>query len=147
MKYEFVKAHKDEYPITLMCSTLGLSRSGYYSWLNRKPSKRQEEDEELLEEISEIHEQSRETYGSLKIQKVLQQQGKWIGRNRILRLMRVGQLEAKRMRIIKPRTTTKSERPVAPNLLNQHFEATAMNQIWLSDITYIPVQEAKCPIR
>lgn len=124
-----------------MCSTLGLSRSGYYDWLNRKPSKRQQEDEELLEKISEIHEQSRETYGSLKIQKALEQQEKRVGRNRILRLMRVGQLEAKRMRIIRPRTTTKSERPAAPNLLNQRFEATAINQIWLSDITYIPVRE------
>jgi hypothetical protein len=59
------------FPIEMMCKVLGVSRSGFYSWLRRKPSKRALENEELMDQIRKIHKKSKETYGSPRICKEL----------------------------------------------------------------------------
>jgi transposase InsO family protein len=87
-----------------------------------------------------IHERGRGTYGSLKLQQALKQAGVQVGRNRIVRLMKEGGLEAKRVRITRRTTKRKAGREAAPNLLNQRFTVERMNQVWLADITYIRLQ-------
>ena len=141
MKYRFVKAHKETYPIAMLCRVLKLSRSSYYKWYKRKPSKREKENQELLGRIRTIHSESRENYGSLKIQKVLAAQGRNVGRPRIVRLMKRANLSAKRVRLTRRTTQRSRQKRAAPNLLNQQFEVQAPNKVWLSDITYIRVKE------
>lgn len=140
MKYRFVKTHQGMYPIAMMCCTLNVSRSGYYKWCKREPSQREKENHELVEQIRTIHSESRETYGSLKIQKVLESQGRKVGRPRILRLMKRAKLSAKRVRRTRRTTRRSGQNRGAPNLLNQQFKVHAPNRVWLSDITYVQVK-------
>jgi putative transposase len=70
-----------------MCQVLKLSRSGYYAWCNRKPSPRNQENEILSEQITQIHQSSRQTYGSPRIHASLVAKGFQVGRQRVVRLM------------------------------------------------------------
>ena len=67
MIYGFIRDHSNEFAVERMCQTLKVSRSGYYSWLKRKPSKRELENKKLKLKISQIYWQSRGTYGSPRI--------------------------------------------------------------------------------
>ena len=74
-----MKANQAVYPVTVMCEVLGVSRSGYYAWLERPPSKRAIANEELTERIRAIHKESRETYGSPRILAELRDEGERVG--------------------------------------------------------------------
>ncbi len=80
--------------MTLMCKALGVSRSGYYAWTRRKPSKRKQANEKLLTLIREIHEDSRGTYGSPRIHAELVALGEVVGKNRVERIMQRNGLRA-----------------------------------------------------
>ena len=78
-----------DYPITTMCRLLGVSTSGYYAWVDRGPSTRDEANVRLLETINGIHQQSRRTYGAPRITAELREEGHLVGKNRVARLMKV----------------------------------------------------------
>lgn len=142
MKYQFIEDHRKQYPVTLMCQVLEIARSGYYAWRKQPLSARKMADLLLLMHIQDIFEQSRQTYGSYRIQATLADQGLRCGRKRVARLMREYNLEPKTSRPFKVVTTdTNHTLPVAPNRLNQEFTADRPDQIWLTDITYIPTAE------
>lgn len=141
MRYQFIQTHQESYPISLMCQVLQVSRSGYYAWRNRKPSQRQMANEELGDKIEEIHTASRGTYGILRIYYALLKLGYKCGRHRVARLMRQRGLDNKKKRSYKRTTQSNHAFPVADNVLNQQFQTAELNQIWASDITYIPTAE------
>lgn len=142
MKYQFIATHRQEFKITVMCRVLDVSRSGYYAWRNRPTSARKMADQHLTEQIEVIHQKSRRTYGSRRIQKELADQGIKCGHNRVARLMREVGLSAKQSRKFKISTTdSKHDYPIAPHLLERDFRAQRPNQKWLSDITFIPTAE------
>lgn len=141
MKYQFVRSHCDEYPVRVMCRILGIAPSGYYAWCQHSESRRSQADVVAMHRIVQVHSASRGIYGSPKIQQALRQQGIHYGRHRIMRLMRCAGICAKRLRCSKRTTHSKSSHLAAPNLLLQHFVATAPDAIWLADATYIPTQE------
>lgn len=142
MKYQFIAAHREEFEITVMCRVLAVSRSGYYAWLKRPTSPRKMADQELIQQIQEIHQQSRQTYGSPRIQAELAENGVNCSHKRVARLMRDEELFAKQSRKFKVTTTDSAHPyPVAPNLLDQDFTASRPNEKWLVDITYIPTAE------
>lgn len=124
-----------------MCRLLGVSASGYYRFAKAPPSQRAEQNQTLLRKITMLHQSSRQRYGSPKIRQVLRQQGICCGRNRIMRLMRQAGLASKRRRAFKRTTQVNPHHRYAPNHLQQRFVATAANQVWLSDMTYIATQE------
>lgn len=136
--FEFVKEHQADFPVRAMCRVLGLSPSGYYAWLQRPPSVRSIENEELLGEIEQIHKDSRESYGRPRIYAELRDNGRIVNHKRVGRLMRVGGLRGVTRRR-KWRTTTrdKDARP-APDLVDRKFAATGPDQLWVADITYVP---------
>ena len=142
MKYQFIAAHRTEFKITVMCGVLEVSRSGYYAWLKRPLSPQKMANQSLTQQIKQIHQHSRQTYGSPRIQAELRAQGFKCGRNRVARLMRQAQVWAKQKRKFKVTTTDSAHTyPVAPNLLNQNFTTSQSNEKWLADITYIPTAE------
>ena len=142
MKYQFMADHREEFEITVMCRVLHVSRSGYYAWQKRPTSARKMADQVLSQHIKEIHQQSRQTYGSPRIQAELAEQGVNCGHKRVARLMRQAELVAKQSRKFKVTTTDSAHPyPVAPNLLEQDFTASRPNEKWLGDITYIPTAE------
>lgn len=141
MRYRFVHDHSGQYPVRLMCRVLKVSPSAYYAWRCRPESRRVREDRRLLVEIRAIHQAKRETYGSPRIHAELKAQGLRHGEKRVARLMRDNDIRAKQKRKFKATTDSKHSHPVASNLLKRDFEATAPNEKWVADITYIPTRE------
>ena len=133
-----MKAHRAEFPIATMCRVLGVSRSGYYAWLKRPPSKRARRDAELLEKIKTIHKRSRGTYGSPRVHAELRAQGIRVSRKRVARLMREAGLRGvSRRRGVRTTRRREDARP-APDLVDRNFEVSAPDELWVADITYIP---------
>ena len=136
-----MKEMRLEYPIPLMCRVFDVSRSGYYAWFHRKPSKRSQEDGRLEVEIRAAHKRTRCTCGPERIQKDLAAHGIKAGLWKIRRIRRKLGLRCKQTRKFKATTDSRHTFPVAANLLEQRFAATAPNAIWVSDMTYIPTDE------
>lgn len=137
-----MKLNKQDYSVVKMAKTLGLNRSGYYSYNKPIETTRQKQEQQLMPKIRKIFEDSRQEYGSRRIQKALESKGFAISRRRVAKLMSKINLCPKARRQFKA-TTKQSQRPhyVAPNLLQQNFVTTQPNQAWVTDITYIPTQE------
>lgn len=141
MRYQFIQNHQGEFPVQRMCSGLGVSPSGYYAWQTRPVSPRVQANQKLLLEIRTIHNRSRKTYGSPRVQAELKEGGFNVGKNRVAQLMQAENLRGQR-KGKQPRTTdSQHSHPVAPNHLNREFHATRPNEKWLADITYIPTAE------
>jgi putative transposase len=135
---------KTEHPIRSLCAVLEVSCSGYYDWVERQtqPGPRAQENIQLAAQILRIHQASRKTYGSPRVQFELRQTGQLHGRNRIARLMRQQKLCGRIKGRFRVRTTDSNhDQPIAPNRLAELPAPTAANQIWLGDITYIPTGE------
>ena len=92
-------------------------------------------------EIRAAHKRTRQTYGSERLQWDLSDNGVVVGIHRITRNSRKLGLHRRQKRKFKATTDSRHSLPVAENLLDQKFEASAPNQIWLSDITYTPTVE------
>lgn len=124
-----------------MCTTLEVSRSGFYVWLGRGESGRAREDCRLTVLIREEHERSRGTYGAPRIHAALKKRGEACGLHRVERLMQVAGIRSKVRRKFKKTTDSNHPHPIAPNILDQKFSVGAPNQVWVSDITYIWTEE------
>jgi transposase InsO family protein len=130
--------HAGEFAVKRMCEVLNVSASGYYDWRKRPASQRQQANDQLLAAIRREHEASRQTYGSPRIHAALRRQGFEAGRHRIARLMQASGIVGRAPKRKRPVTTQRAAGGlVAPNLLAQDFTASAPNQKWLADITYI----------
>ena len=135
---------KPDYSTTVLCATLAVPPSTYYDWKERRttPGARVLENQALAEQIAAIHSLSRQTYGSPRIVDALRKQGYAHGRNRVARLMRQANLRGRQKARYRVQTTDSNhDQPIAPNLMAQAAPATAPNQIWVGDITYIETQE------
>lgn len=114
-----------------------VSSSGYYEWLNRLPSGRDIENQELLLQIKKVFVSNRNVYGTRRIAKILALDNILISRKRIGRLMASAGLYCKTKRKFKVTTDSKHNKPIAPNLLDRKFDVSAPDKYWVGDITYI----------
>ena len=137
MRYRFIEVEKAEYPVTLMCRLLKVSRSGFYAWNKRAESARACSDRALVVDIKAAHKASRDTYGSPRVHRELLAQGHTVGRGRAARLMREHQLHGKRKRRFRNTTQSNHPHPIAPNVLERAFTVAQPNTAWVGDITYI----------
>lgn len=140
-RYRFIATHRQSYPVQRLCAVLGVSSSGYYEWVRREPSQRQQANEALGRRIRAIHEKSRQTYGYPRIHAELREAGEVVGKHRIARLMSQMGLKTRGQRRFRVTTQANEGRRPAPNLLAQDFSATRPNQKWLVDITYLATRE------
>ena len=129
-----------------LCQTLGVSRSGYYAWLERPQSKHTCDDERLRVLVREAHERSRRTYGSPRVHAELRAADVCISRKRVIRLMQDEDLVARQRRRYKCTTMSDHDQPVAANLLQREFTADAPNQRWVGDTTELLVGEARAKL-
>ena len=120
-----------------MCQILGVSRSGYYAWLNSKPSVRSQTDQYLLKQIQRIHTQSRQAYGIVKCWHQLLREGIVCGRDRIARLRRTHDIYSRRRRRFVVTTRSKHRHWIAPNRLKRVFKASKPNAVWVGDVTFV----------
>ena len=134
-----IKELSVDFDIKECCETLRVSRSGYYRWGRAEPSRREKENAQLVEQIREVFEANKSRYGSPRVTRELRQLGLKCGQNRIARLMRENKLAACAKKAFRPRTTLPGG-GAAPNLI-KGMEPTGVNQVWVSDITYIATLE------
>jgi len=139
--YAFIQAHRQAFTVRRMCRVLSVSPSGYYAWRRRTPSVRAQANTQLLDRIRAIHQASRGTYGSPRVQAELRAQGMVCNHKRVERLMRLDGLCGIRRHRRVVTTRAASDGLVAPNHLNRNFTAAAPNRVWLTDITYIPTHQ------
>ncbi len=139
--FGFIQAERANFPIAVLCETCGVSRSGFYDWVDRAPSVREESDRALRAHIRAAHSRSRGTYGSPRVTAELRDQGHQVGQRRVARLMREAGLQGRPRRRWVTTTDSDHQQPVAENLLDRNFEADAPNEVWAADLTYIPTAE------
>ena len=142
-----MSANQARFPIATMARVLGASKAGYYAWQRRAPSAHARVDAALLERIRAVHAGSRETYGAPRVHAALRASGERHSRKRVERLMHEAGLVGASHRRGGPVTTRKDlgasearrldARP-APDLVDRDFTASGPNQLWVSDITFIP---------
>jgi len=135
--YELVDTEKTAFPVGVLCEAVGVSRSAYYAWRSSEPSARELANERILAEIRAIHVENEARYGSPRVVNELRERGHEVGKHRVARLMRENGIFARMRRRFRHTTDSNHKLPVAPNLLEQNFTATAPNQAWVGDITYI----------
>jgi putative transposase len=141
MNYRFMEAHRGEHRVEKMAENLGVTRSGFYAWLQRGKSQRRVADEQLGELIKGIQQEMKHRYGSPRMTQELRRRGRRVGHNRVARLMRDGQLGARPRKAYRVTTKSNHGHPVAENLLQRHFAVPTANTVWVSDITYIATAE------
>jgi putative transposase len=128
-----------EYAIKECCEALGVSRSGYYQWKKAEPTLRDREEAELVKQIRRVFAANKGRYGSPRVSQALRQDGIDCGENRVARLMRENELAARRKQSFRPRTTVPGNGAV-PNLIKD-LEPSGVDQVWVSDITYVATVE------
>jgi transposase InsO family protein len=141
-RYRFVEDHRADYATSRLCRHVGVSRSGFYAWRCRRPSRRDVANRALLEQVTEIYAASRCTYGRVRMHGQLARRGMHVNHKRLARVMRehgiVG-LGGPRKR---PRAPGRHVAP-APDLLERDFTAKTLNTRWVADLTEFPTREGK----
>jgi len=137
VKYGFIARHRSVWPTRTMCRVLGVSSSGFYDWFERPLSSRQQANAKLLTRIRDSFAASDQTYGSPRIVRDLQAAGETCSVNRVARLMQAAGIKARHKRRRMPGQLAAVVHTVAPNLLERQFDATAPNQKWTADFTYV----------
>jgi putative transposase len=141
MRFRLVDRAKAEFPVQRMCNLLGVSTSGYFAWKTRPACRRQREDMVLLAYVRSAFALSNRTYGSPRMTRELQDEGLEVGRRRTARLMRDNGLRARQKRRFKRTTDSEHAWPLAPNLIDQDFQAERPDEKWGADISYVWTRE------
>jgi putative transposase len=140
-----IKELRREYPLRVLCRVLGISMSGYHAWLRRVPSERARSRERLKRATLAAHTRTRQTYGALRLQRELADDGFVASLGTIKRVRReLGLCCIQRKRRFRVATTdSRHSLAVAPNLLAQDFRVGRPDEVWTSDITYVPTEEGR----
>jgi len=117
MKFAAIVAQRLEFKVSWMCRRLGVSRSGFYAWLKRKPSRRALEDRRLSAKVVSSFRANRGVYGSRRMVDELRADGECVGRRRVARLMKQSGLCARLPKRFRKTTDSSHSRPVVPNLV------------------------------
>lgn len=132
---------KDAYPITLLCETLEVSRSGYHAWVSGRNQRRARADEALRPKLRAAFVATRQSYGYPRLTVELRAQGERVGKARVARLMREEGLQGRQRRTYRPRTTQSDhDGPISPNRLAHAGAPAACDRVWQTDITYLPTR-------
>jgi len=140
VRYAFIRTQERTHRITHLCAALAVSRSGYYAWRDRPVSARTADDQRLLPVLRRLHHEARDGYGAIKLWRTLNQRGIRCGRHRVVRLRKLAGLEARRIRRFRVSVEHHQLPPPAPNVLQQCFVTTRLNQVWVGDVTHVPTR-------
>ena len=139
-RYRFIAAEKAHHSVAQLCRVLQVAASGYYAWRHRQPSSRARADAALIEQIRAIHARSRSTYGAPRVHADLREREQRVSRKRVARLMRAAGLVGRPPRRFR-RTTDPDLKVQVGDLVQRQFAATAPDQKWFGDITYVRTWE------
>ena len=133
-----MKEHQATYPVATMCRVFRVSPSGFYAWRDRPPSRRAQRDAEILQHLRVFHARSDGTYGAPRLIDDLRDIDIHVGQKRVARVMKLGGLVGVSRRRAVRTTRRGPAEHAAADLVQRQFTATAPNQLWVADITYIP---------
>ena len=139
MRFAFIRAEDEQktFPVEAMCRVLEVSTSGYYAWLQRKPSERSKRNAELTDKVQAAHDASRRTYGSPRVTKKLKKAGEQVSEKTVAKIMQQNELVARPKRRFKVTTDSKHTKRIADNLLQRDFTTDAPNKVWVTDVTAV----------
>jgi putative transposase len=141
VNYRFIEAHKDRWPVRLLCETLEVSPAGYYAWRTRPASAARQRRDALVVEIRAIHAEVKGRYGGPRVHAELRAGGHGCCVNTVAKLMRDNDIRAKTARKFRHTTDSNHELAVAENLLDRQFDPGGPNRAWSADITDIPTAD------
>ena len=139
----FVDEHRDELGVEPICKALQVAPSTYYAAKRREtsPSPRAVRDAVMMQLLLALWMANRKVYGAHKLWKAARRAGHDIGRDQVARLMRELGIEGVSRRRKKVFTTISDPNALrAPDLVNRNFKAAAPNQLWVTDLTYVPTR-------
>lgn len=144
MRFRFIAAKKAQYPVSLLCRCLSVSRSGFYAWASRGPSQRVRDDARLIAQLRVAHADSRQTYGRPRLCRALRDRGIAVSGKRVARLMRVAGLRARGRRRFIVTTDSRHHFTIAPNRVRRRFQPRRLNRVWAADMTACRLQQGWC---
>ena len=144
MRFGFIAAEKARYPVRILCRCLGVTRSGYYAWAQRRPSTRALRDVHLIHRLRLVHAIHRRVYGRPRLHRALRDEGIRISPKRVARLMREAGLTAQGRRRFRVTTDSTHAWPVAANHLARQFAIAPPHRAWAADITALWTQAGWC---
>jgi putative transposase len=138
-RFRFVEAEAAQFPVSLLCRVVGVTRQGFYAWKLRPPSPSELADRELAERIRRIYRETEEIYGAPRIYSELKLgDGIKVGKKRVARLMRQLGIRGADGKRGGPRTTVRDPKRVcAPDLVDRDFARAAPNRLWVCDLNYV----------
>jgi putative transposase len=138
MRFAFIAKHRSIWPVAWLCEALDVSRSGFHAWLNRTPSKRTRDDEEIGAKVRASFIGSARTYGARRVWRDVLAGGVFCGLHRIERLMQAQAFRARPRRRGLPKDDgLRFASVIAPNVLDREFSAERPNRKWIADFTYV----------
>lgn len=141
MKYAWMKANEEEFPVQAMCKALDVVRSAYYKWRSTPQTAHNQRDKELSALVQEEFKNGRGVYGEVRVLKKLQQKGIKTSRRRVGRLMAEAGLVCITKKPYQVTTDSKHDKPIAKNKLKRRFNSKKPNRVYAGDITYIKTDE------
>lgn len=140
MLYQFIDDHAKEFPVQRQCSVLEVSKSGYYDWLSGRTHQISAAQAQQRQQIISTFEHHRSRYGTRRIVAALADQGLQLSRSKVRGVLQQEGMKAIQPRSFVPRTTdSRHSYPISPNLLLERAGPQRVNEVWVGDITYIPV--------
>ncbi len=136
-----MKQHKNTYPVVMMAKLLQVSVSRFYDWQKQNLSQRKIQNNQHVILVKIAHQETKESYGHIRLTKHLQSQGVEISQYAVRAIKKLNQLYCKRHKRFKRTTNSDHNRPIYNNLLKQQFSMSALDLAWVSDITYIWTSE------
>jgi putative transposase len=137
VKFAFISEEKVAFPVAALCRLMAVSPSGFYATHGRPRSLHARRDDKLAEQVVEAHAASKGRYGSPRVHAELKAAGERVGRKRVARLMREKKLTARTRRRFRTTTDSNHSFPIAPNVLERDFTASAPDRAWVTDITFV----------
>lgn len=140
--YEFIKKNRNQYPVEKMCGYFRISKNAFYNW-SRRASKQKvlSNNTDLKSLIQRVFKESNQCYGSYRVQMQLEREGLKYSRSYIALLMKRMGLKSVLRRKFKVTTQSDHSYPIADNILNREFDTNELGQKWVSDITYVRVND------
>jgi putative transposase len=131
---------QEGFEVLHLCDALNVHRNGYYQWIGSSENTYQQQNLKLTPMVQDIFFEHRRRYGARRIAKELQARGEPCSRAKARKIMDQTGLVAIQPKSFKPRTTeSRHKLGYSPNLLLEGIEINRVDQVWVGDITYIPL--------